>query len=214
MKLTIKSGESVDNALKYLQEFLSARKEEYPILAGNLNIYITMKGFGNLICPENEKEYLLTREGVVDVEQNKVSASQKTALEGWETYVSVQLKKVRKAAEAVSLDEQYLESAEDKNRKPDAIEKRKRQLEKNRSELKEAEATAKLVQKLDTLVKEGKVKWRFLKSMDRKSPYNYEISPYIIFENVDGESWHFVSFESRYETPYGSLRKGLPYEKQ
>ena len=133
-------------------------------------------------------------------------------MEGWKTYSAVQFRKVQKAAEAVSLDERYLDTAEEKNRKPEAIEKRKQQLEENRSELKKVEAIAEVVRKCNTLLEEGNVKWFFLKHKGRNKPYTYEISPFIIFENVDGESWHFASFESRYETPYGVLRKGLPSE--
>ena len=40
MKLTIKSGETLENAMKYIQAFFDEMKDEYPILKTNLNGYI------------------------------------------------------------------------------------------------------------------------------------------------------------------------------
>ena len=210
MKLTIKSGESVGNALQYLQDFLSKYKEDYPILIGNMNVYITIKGFGNVMCPENEKEFVLSRDGVEDTEPQKFFERQEWAKKGWEKFVSVQLNQRIKAFDAVEADIHYLNTAEKNGRKPATINKRKAQLELNRKILYKADKTVELVQKLNTKFKEGTIKWYFQKKLSSKSLHTYEIVPYIIFGNIDGEYWHFAAYESKWQTPYGSLRKGLP----
>ena len=210
MKITIKNGESVDNALKYLSDFLNERKDEYPILAGNLNIYVSLKGFGELICPENNKDYILTRNGVIDLEETRINESREFALDGWKKYMSAQRKQLDSAKHKVSLDVEYLKTAEKKQRKPETIEKRKMLLEKNRVELENAEKTIQLLNSLNAHVLENKIKWHYLKKCSKNAPYSYNISPSIIFENVNGETWHFTAYKSRYDTPYGFLKKGFP----
>lgn len=216
MKLTIKNGESIENALQYLRDYLEKYKEDYPMLKGNMNVYVTLEGFGHKACPDNEREMILTGEQPVDVEASHILAKQKEALEGWKRYISVQYKKVRKASDAVDLDMRYLETAEEKDRKPDAIARRKEQLKQNERLLDKAEQTASLMMLLDARVDEGSIRWYFEKRKSSGSSYAYTITPYIIFEDVDGEDWHFVGFESRYEQAYGSVRPGLPtgYRRQ
>lgn len=214
MKLTIKSGESVDHAIQYLTEFLLERKEEYPLLKGNMNVYVTLEGFGHRNCPENEKEYILTDEQPIDVELSQLLAKKNEAKEGWKRYLAVQAKKVQSAASAVDLDIRYLETAEGKGRKPETIERRKAQLERNQTDLAQAKEWLELVQSLNEILNQGKIKWYFEKAKSSKSPYTYTITPYIIFEDGDGDNWHFVGFQSRYETAYGTLREGLPHNYQ
>ena len=209
MKITIKNGESVENALTYLTDFLNAWKDEYPILAGNLNIYVTLKGFGERICPENDKEYVLSCNGIVDLEEAKINEKKEFTLAGWKKYIAAQYKHRDSAAHAVDLDIEYLKSAEKKKRKPETIEKRKRLLEDNRSLLKTAQDNINLLKELNNRVNENKIKWHIVKKVHGKNQYTYDIHAYIIFENVAGETWYFSSYTSKYTTPYGYLTKGV-----
>lgn len=56
MKLTIKSGESVEHAIQYFTDFLNSIKEEYPLLNTELKEkgYLTISGRIN-------KQYFLER---------------------------------------------------------------------------------------------------------------------------------------------------------
>lgn len=219
MRLIIKSGESVEHAIKYLTDFLSQRKEEYPLLKSNMNIYVALEGFGHIICPENEKEYILTGEEVIDTEQINIAKSQEAALKGWKAYVSYHSKQVLSASRDVDTGIQHLETAEKKKLKPETIERRKRALEEYRRELKNSQKLAAFIHQLDSLVNEGKIKWFFEKHPQKSAYYIYNLTPNIIFEYMNGdvcEDWYFAGYMSQYETPFGSLHSGLPkgYIKQ
>lgn len=219
MKLIIKSGESVEHAIKYLTDFLSQRKEEYPLLKSNMNIYVALEGFGHRICPENEKEYILTGEEVIDTEQINIAKSKEAALKGWKAYVSYHNKQVLSASRDVNVGIQYLETAEKKGLKPETIERRKHALEEYRCELKKSQELAAFIHQLDSLVTEGQVKWFFEKHTQKSTYYIYNFTPNIIFEYMNGdvcEDWYFAGYMSQYETPFGRLCGGLPkgYIKQ
>lgn len=216
MKLVIKSGESVDNALAYLRDFLEGYKEEYPMLKGNMNIYVTLEGFGHRGCPDNEKEYVLTGGDPDDVEERNIGARKEEALAGWKNYVKAQYNKVKNFTTELDIAMRYIDTAEQKGRKPENVEKRKALVEKSKANLKEAEEMADVVGKLNDLLEAGNVKWYFVKHVSKSSPYNYKITPYIIFEDNAGAAWHFVGYENRYERPYGCLYSGLPngYEEE
>lgn len=206
MKLTIKSGVTVDKALEYLTDFLSEVKEEYPILKGNMNVYLTLQGLDRRICPENEKEYVLTEEHIVDVEGSRIQVAKNELLEAWERFVQNTGRAVQNAKHKIEVDFQYLGTAEEKGRKPENIEKRKLQLENNQALLKQAKEKQEFVQMLNDCVKTGNIKWYFLKSVSRKSSYDYSIDANIIFHEVDGFTGYFGGYGM-----YRQLHEGFPH---
>lgn len=84
MKITIKAGESVENAMKYLQAFFDERKEEYPVLKSHMNVYVNVGGFGDVLCPDNDKILILNHDGAIDAEKQLQEEARVTILRRWE----------------------------------------------------------------------------------------------------------------------------------
>lgn len=204
MKLTIKSGESVDNALKYLQDFLTQYKEEYPMLMGNMNVYISLKGFGDCVCPENDENHILTGSGAVDVERVRKEEAKKVTLEGWKAYVRFEMLRPTKIEECIQREIDYLKSAEKKGRKPQTIEQHKSRLEELRTALPAAEEMNVLIKKLDEYVESEKYYWTFQKYATKNQPYNYMFYATMIFDDVDGYYSQFKGYRHKHGC-FGSL---------
>lgn len=205
MKLTIKKGESVESAIQYLTDFLNEYKEEYPILKGDMSVYVTLRGNDNRICPENEKEFILSEEYAVDVEGSRYAAAKENLLRMWKHTISNAARKVQVAQGKIDTDIRYLETAEEKGRKPENIVKRKTQLESNQMALRQAKEAYQWYQKLDTYVQENKVCWYYLKSVSSRSSYQYTLTAHIVFENIDGFTGYFICGNG-----YSNMREGLP----
>lgn len=213
MKITIKRGESVQNASQYLLEFLTQYEEQYPILKSDMNVYVTLTGFGSRICPENEKEYILSQNGVRDVEAERIAEAKEKLINEWNRYI----KCVRKCAENVEKqlksDMEYLETAVEKKRKPEMVERRRKAFEKKREDYKSLSAYCALLEELEEMrIKAAGVRWHFIKINQPKMTYVYTLKPYLIFVNTEGTAWHFQGFGGRYDV--APLKKGMPPELQ
>lgn len=215
MRLKVKYGESVDNAIRYLQAFLEQYKDDYPILESNLNIYITLKAADEKRCPDNEREFILTESASIDAEQAKNAKYQAEALTSWTQFFHHKEFLYHRLLHNIEMDQDYIDTAEEKGRSPENIEKRRKQLEKAQERLINENQRMAFVKLLNDQIEEKQVKWLFLKCMLPNQHYDYYIQSYIIFENVAGESWHYVA------PPYGQpfepytndskyLKKGLP----
>lgn len=213
MKLVIKKGESVDDALQYLQDFLAEYSAEYPKLKSNMNIYITLEGYDRRICPENDKEFILTKEKLIDVEGEELEKKKLLALRSWQVFLLSQKDDVKRAEKNVTLDLRYINSAEERGRKPEAIEKRKELLAKNQKILKDEKDYNLFLKELNSLVEKNEIKWFFRKFISRKSAYDYTITPYIVFENDSIGCWYYEMYEDRRNSwcySPGKLKKGHP----
>lgn len=184
MKLTIEDGVPVSKAMKYLQNFLAERKKEYPLLMGEMSVYITLKSKNRMICPENEKEYLLTKDGLVDLYEEAKQELLHEIQESWGTFVSAVQRRVTRSEKAVALDYNYLATAAEKGKRSDLVEKRKKQLAKHEEELKKAVAYNDLVQELNELVENQKVIYHFIKRT-YSDFYDYDLECCILFETSD-----------------------------
>lgn len=146
MKITINKGETVENVLSYLKEFFEQNCE----LLSNMSIYCNLENDVNK-CPENSREYLLSEEGAVDgieAEQKNEFLSRKQA---WYKYVKRQDAVVKETERAIKTDQNYLDTAEEKKRKPENIEKRKIAMAKKQKKLEEDKEWADFVHYLDDI---------------------------------------------------------------
>lgn len=209
MKLVIKSGESVENALNYLRDFLEDKREQYPLLKGNMNIYITLEGFGHREFPDNGKEYILSGEQVLDVEQSRLQATRKLVLVEWQAYLEERRLIVQKGEKEIKMDLNYLETADAKGRDPERVKLRQKQTEKKKVKLESAKEQLEMLETFNRSIAEGEVRWMYKKDISKKSPYIYELSAAIIFKYKDGSDWVFqwIGANSWRSNSYGILKK-------
>lgn len=210
MKLSIKSGESVDHAIQYLSDFLHTVKDEYPILKGAMNIYITLEGFGHKDYPENNKEYILTGESIEDVESQRIRESEKTLKGEWEKFCEYEAEKYLSVAKKVSYAKSALESAEKRNLTSKTIEQRKKNVAHAQNLLVDARARLDIILKLRQAVEHNQAILYTEKIINGKMIYSYTITPYYIFRDIDGYTGYFLVRQYK-SNSYGQLCTGLPY---
>lgn len=201
MKLIIKEGESVENAIKYLQDFLEKYKNEYPILKGNMNIYITLEGFGHKDCPENEKEFILSGNGdPVDVEQWRKEKAIEETFSVWKRIQEKHNASIEWVEKDIKREEEYLATAQEKGKRTDLIEKHQKQLETNKEKLNQLHEYSHYLDQLRDAIRNRRAVL-FFNRYNEKSPYSYELDFYFVFEDIDGADCYINRF---------GLKKGLP----
>lgn len=211
MKLAVKSGVSVEKALNYIRDFLEANYHNYAILKGNLNLYITLKDDENRDCPDNANEYVLGADNITDVVREKTVAAKNKTLTRWKQFVKYNEKRFQNVFASVELDKKYLETAKIKGRKLENIEKREQTYLKNLKELESISEVYSLVKALDESIKTDNITWYIIKHTGRKrTSYDYSISAYLIFKNINDFTGYFETDTYRNEGT-GVLIEGLPY---
>ncbi len=211
MKLIVKSGESIEHAIQYLSDFLKKYEDDYFLLKGNMNIYITLEGVGHTPCLDNDKEFVLSAEDPEDVERNNIQFAKEKVLAGWKRFFVHECKKVQSSAGDVEFERRYIESAEKRGLKPVTIERHKSILLSCEKKHEEVKRNVNLLLKLNEIIEKEEAIYHFVKFQKGNALYSYTITPYIIFENVDEKFYHFVGYESKYKTYYGYLQSGLPH---
>jgi len=210
MRLIIKPGESIDTALQYLQAFLDQYKDKYLMLQTGMNIYVNLEGFGHRVCPDNDKTFILSEDGFVDLLQKEIADKRKLTLDAWNWYQEQAQRKYMHAQKAVELDEEALQSAINRNLKPRTIEQREYQLECSKKRLLQEECDYALAELLAICVEKGAFEWRFNRKVLSQKPYNYAIEAYMVFSDVDGEDWYFSPQITKYDMPFGNVCQGKP----
>ena len=175
-----------------------------------MNIDITLEGFGHKDCPENCKEYILTGETIEDVEYQRICESKEMLKHEWKKFLDGEAKKVLAAINKVSSAESALESAETRKLTEKTIEQRKKNVVHAQDLLKGARARYDIILKLSKAVEDGKAILYAEKNVKEKMVYSYTITPYFIFEDVDGYTGYFRAHKSQ-NSVYGYLEEGLPY---
>jgi len=60
VKIVVEQGTSMDETLELVVSFLKNNYSDYSLLKGNLNMYITLKNDLGQVCPDNEREFVLS----------------------------------------------------------------------------------------------------------------------------------------------------------
>ena len=186
MKLTIKQGESIENALKYLQEYLELYKDEFPILKGNMNVYVTLEGFGHRGCPENDRELVLSREEIVDVEQIQKDRAYFKVKSVWEYSLSRNASQIKDVQREIRKDKEYLETAAEKGKRQDLIAKREKQKAKHEEELEKLTQRYLLLDRFNKALEDGRAVEFYVKRTRGKSAYSYNMDCCLVFDDIDG----------------------------
>lgn len=200
MKIVINKGENIENAMKSIQEFLTENYSDYPILKNTLNLYVTLKNGEGSICPDNEKEYIISKGHAKDVIAEDKNLALDERRYQWEMYVYRSQREVLNLRKSIEVDENYINTAEEKNRKKEIVEKRKREYENRKEKLKQAQELESLFYFLNSLVREDRMITMFIKNTFG-STYKYKIEVVYIFDNINGYTGFF---------DWKGLHNGLP----
>ena len=202
MKIIINKGENIKNAINLLNNFILENYSEYPILKNTLNIYITLKNESDEVCPDNEKEYMLTNNYIIDILKERKQQALDELLIYWDHFRNRLSREIEKIENYIKLDENYINTSIEKNRKKENIEKKKKIYEKNKKDLDLLIKNKNFIDILNSKIIENKIKIKFIKENSINSIYNYNLNVSIIFENIDNENYYFDN---------NGLHKGLPY---
>ena len=202
MKLIIKQGECLDNALQYLQDYLAQFKEEYPILKGNMNINVNLEGFDHRVCPENEGELVLTGENTFDLSQSRKDEAFNEVLNVWKREMEWNAREIKNTHIDIERDNYYLATAEEKGKRQDLIDNRKKQLAENEEWLESLTQQSLIFNKFDNALVNGNARIHYVKHKMGNSVYTYTMECIIVFDNIDG----LYGYCDRH-----GFKTGLPY---
>lgn len=190
MKIVLDKGEKLENAIKYLSDFLSEYCSDYPILKGKLNLYLTLKNSKNQICPDNEKEYIISDGQVIDVLDENEKDAFNTILDLWNDYFKYYKRQTLKIRKSIENDEVYINTAEEKQRKKENLEKRIVEYEKHKLSLAESEEFEETLVLLNSSILENRIKVFYIKN-EYGSSYKYKLDVVFVFENINGFNGYF-----------------------
>lgn len=188
MKITIDKGETIDSALENLKSFLKENYSDYPIIKNPLNIYVTLKNGDGQMCPDNEKEFALNQNKTIDRTKEKKAMAFNITLNEWNWYVRLQGSLLESTKHNIELGNAYVNTAKEKNRKTENVEKRKKEIENLKGELVEREHKLWVAQLLNKAVEDGMYRKVYYK---HGFSYKYELTCVFVFENVNGFTGYF-----------------------
>ena len=202
MKITINKGENIEDAINLLSKFILQNYSNYPILKNTLNIYMTLKNENEEVCPDNEKEYMLNNNCIIDILKERKKQALDELFNYWLRFRNSFSIKIAEFENLIKLDENYINTAIEKNKKKENIEKRKKIYEKNKDELELLIKNKNFIENLHLKILEDDVKIQFIKENSKNSIYSYNLYVLIIFEDIENENYYFDN---------KGLHKGLPY---
>lgn len=131
MKLVIESGITVDEAIEMLKSFLNEQCAGYTYLKSKMNVYVDLKNDNRQICPNNEREFILSGKKVLDILENEQQNIFREMLDRLHDCVQFFKRQYESREQDITRDQKYLDTAEEKGRKKERIEKRKGELQEH-----------------------------------------------------------------------------------
>lgn len=202
MKIVVNKGESIEDAITAIKNFLEQNYSEYPILKNTMNLYVTLQNDINQICPDNQKEFILNKGKVKDVDAESRENAFTKILEHWNGYLRCMDSKMLSIQHKIELNKNYIDTALMKGRKKENVIKRKKETECLRNELEDTKMLVSCLNLLNEAIQSRNFSKFFYKST-YGSAYKYKLDCVLVFENVNGYTCYF---DRR------GLHNGLPKE--
>ena len=169
MKLVIESGITVDTALEQLKNFFNTQCADYPYLKSKMHVYVDLINDRRQVCTDNEKEYAISKDQVVDVleqEELDIFFGMIDRL-GYDLQL---LKKKREEKERdITRDKRYLDTAEKKGRKKERIEQRKVDLQEHLAQYAKLQNS---IEEYESVINEIN-NWRFKSKVNIRTEKKY-----------------------------------------
>ncbi len=123
MKIIFEKGLKVREALELFRNFMMEEAEEYPILKNNMSIDISLKNDIGQISPNSERKFIFGRVDYDKIEIEAKEYADERLREEWEVFISDY--DYCELIKAIESDRNYIETADEKKRSPQYVEKRK-----------------------------------------------------------------------------------------
>jgi len=198
VKIVVEQGTSMDETLELVVSFLKNNYSDYSLLKGNLNMYITLKNDLGQVCPDNEREFVLSHNNVVDVVRVAKEQAYKDALRAWDFYIAGIDWEISRINKRLKTNMKYIDSAVVENRKQENVDKRIAENSQLKKRLDVVERDMFIVRSLDNVLRNGSCDKIFIQHT-YGSVYKYDIECVFIFKDVEGFTGYFKK---------GSLRVG------
>lgn len=208
MKLVVEN-KRYDEALFIIKQYLDKRRNEN-ILKGNLNVAVTLNDTGDALSDNDVSEMYIT-----DEHGNYMNESEKVAvqlsLEMWNDYTKHLRNNIKFIKKQILKDEDYLNMAEQNNRKCEYISKRKESVDNNRKKLKPLLIEDDVANKITKRIANSEYEVIFEQYDESGYSDKFKMAV-LIFRNIIGEDYYFKCSGGYYGSPYceGMLSKGLP----
>lgn len=190
MKIVIKEGTTIENAIKLLSDFLMENYTTFPVLKGNTNIYITLRNNNGQICPDNQQEFHLSDDGIRNETEAEEERAVRDCMMHWKAYLMHMDWKKEQVEKKIQKDLRYFETAEERGRSQENISKRQVEYQKHLEKLEETKKTINFLAELDNAVSENRHTVHITKYTG-KTPYTYTLSVVFQFVNVNGYTGYF-----------------------
>ena len=194
MKLVIESGITVDEAIDLLKMFFDEQCADYSYLKSKMNVYVDLKNDNRQICPNNEKEFVLSGKKVVDILENEQQNIFLAMLDRLHDDLQVLKRRCEIEEENISKDQKYLDTAEEKGRKKDRIEQRKGELQEHLKKRTELQRKSHIYECIIGEINEGK----FERQVDVRTEKHYGRNRRVYEMTLSGQHDEFKWIYSNY----------------
>jgi hypothetical protein len=195
MKIIFEKDLNIREALELLQNFMMEEETgEYPLLKNNMTVDISLKNEIGQINPDNERKFIFGRADYDKIVIEEKEFADERLHEEWQHFISDY--HYRELIKEIQSDRNYIETAHEKNRNSQYIEKRKIILLKHEKELIDEKARLESLNRFIELVNQNNVKYEYIEySPGRWSKIMiFELDETYIFEYNPGA---FGDFELR-----------------
>lgn len=129
MKINIKKGQDINEAVESFKKFLEKNTAGYNILESDMNIYLTLQSEDGDVCPLNDRNFIMIDKEIMDVDSRIRTVVRRELTSNGLKYIDNQIKEIQKLPKLVEkAEKQYIDSVE-KKRKSETIKKNKEELE-------------------------------------------------------------------------------------
>ena len=206
MKISVPQGETLENALAYLDGYLSQYKDTYGVLRGRLNLYISLESEDHTLCPDEECNIELTGEGAYDLDESKFDAVKFVVLQRWKRYVNAVRSRPDLLQAKVYRVQKILDASGGLDLSEEVVQKRQEDVEEAIQCLEEALKERELVNTLEQRIKDNEFRW-ILQRLGEEGDYKeFYPAAYLFFEDKDRGTYY-------YPGPTSRLTPGRPPEQ-
>lgn len=181
MKIICEKGHDARMMMEILYDFLLRETGEYPILKDDMVIEITLKNDIKQINPNNEREFYLGQKEIDEKQEYEDDYYHSILEENWRLFANTSTVILERDIETAK---NYIATASENNRKPENVEKRKKELMKLEKRLQKEKEKAMKLQPFIRMVEKGDVEYKYI-----CNEYGQKIKA-MLFE-VDGKSYMF-----------------------